>query len=67
MFITYTATYTATYNNIHINIYSNIYHTVWYSFSKTCDSRYCFLYQRIIVTVTARMLFGTDAHVLWFT
>jgi len=29
-----------------------------------CDSRYCFLYQLIIVTVSARMLFGTDAHVV---
>jgi len=29
-----------------------------------CDSRYCLLYQLIIVTVSARMLFGTDAHVV---
>jgi len=38
-----------------------IYLTYIYS---NCNSRYCLLYQLIIVTVTARMLFGTDAHVV---
>jgi len=42
------------------NIALSLFNTV----NTHCNSRYWLLYQLIIVTVSARMLFGTDAHVV---